>query len=578
MVTRKLCLKYLLGVALGSVLMLAGCGQMSDSYEKAPVSSYIDVVDKESLYDEELEKPVMYLTVGRNTTGIDPEKSWNEINAHSLSWYEENGKNIYDCDALVQFGNEDGPTSDGYGYTNMSSNATVRLSGIKASERQQKSYRIKINSGSGNIGGIKTLILQKSFNDPFRFTNKLCFDLMSETEHMMSVRTGFVHLYVKDETESKDGLFEDYGMYTMIETVNKKYLSNRDLDSSGELYKVIDFDFARHEDAILQPTDANYDKKLFEQYLEAKGSNDYSKLIRLLEAVEDEDTAIEDIIEEYFDKDNLYTWMAFNILMNNKDTATENFYLYSPTGTNKFYIIPWDNDSALRGDYEKIKDPDYKAGWETGIYIYAGSKLFDRMIRSKACVNELSDRIDELHAGVLAPEHVSEKAKELADMVKPQVYKMPDMIFARVTQDGYDALVERLAEQIEENYDAYYESILKPWPFHIYSPENKDGHVVVSWENSTVLEGSIAYNVMITDAWDFNTRIRDERNITQNSFDMGNLPAGQYFVSVQAVSAGGKTQEAYEYYNTEQNTKVHGVLCFYVLKDGTVVQPLYEED
>ena len=77
-------------------------------------------------------------------------------------------------------------------------------------------------------------------------------------------------------------------------------------------------------------TDANYDKDAFEQYLEVDGSEEHDTLIALLDAVNDTDNEISDVMEQYFDKDNLYYWMAFHILMGNKDVLDGNYYLYSP--------------------------------------------------------------------------------------------------------------------------------------------------------------------------------------------------------------------------------------------------------
>lgn len=54
-----------------------------------------------------------------------------------------------------------------------------------------------------------------------RFRNKLAYDLMKDIPQMISARTQFVHLYVKDETEGGSGVFEDYGLFTQVEQMNK---------------------------------------------------------------------------------------------------------------------------------------------------------------------------------------------------------------------------------------------------------------------------------------------------------------------------------------------------------------------
>lgn len=577
---RKKTIYLRMTAALLCSCMLTGCyagsyDTVRDSYEKADKKDSLVVTDKDSLYSFIPLTQVLYLTVGRGMTEGD--HTWQEINSHDLSTIGSGDGDIYECKALVQFGTEEGPVSGSFGFDMMSNNATVRLSGTKASLRQQKNYRIKIDQGSGNVYGMKNFILDKSFSDPFRFTNKLCFDLAAQSDDLMSVRTSFVHLYVRDESEDKDALFVDYGLYTLTETINKRYLTNRSLDSSGELYGAEDFDFGRHPDVIVQPTDPAYDSEKFEKLLKAKGSDDYTKLINMLDALGDDSVSIEQIVDTYFDKDSLYSYMAFNILLDNKDTDTENFYLYSPTGTDKFYVIPWDMDGALRSDYEHLRDPDYADGWERGIYLYTDSKLFGRIIRSKRCLNELSERISSLHETVLSGENVVRRARDLAFTVKPYLYTLPDMTFARVRRADHDTLVEMLMTQMDRNYYAYYDTMDTPWPFHIREPERRGTSVVLKWEESFLPDRDITYNVELSDSWDFSGTILSEEGLKVTEYDVGDLAPGQYFLRVRAVSPDGVSQEAYEFYNTEKKTCVHGCLCFYVFEDGTVKQSVYEE-
>ena len=86
----------------------------------------------------------------------------------------------------------------------------------------------------------------------------------------------------------------------------------------------------------------------------------------------------------------------------------------------------------------------------------------------------------------------------------------------------------------------------------------------------------IKYNIELSDTWDFLKVVKKENGLGTTTYDAGNLAPGQYFVRVTAVSPDGIEQEAYEYYNTELKTVVHGVMCFYVFEDGTVVRSDYE--
>ena len=538
------------------------------SYEKASIEESFEIKDKDSLYTDEFGGEVLYLTISKDDK---KEETWKNLNLHELNWYKENDENPVECDVLVQFGNEEGPTSGCFGYADISANASIKLSGSKASEKQQKSYKIKLKSSSGTVSGASSFVLSKGFTDPYRFTNKLCYDLMSECDDMFSLRTQFVHVYVKDENEGSDSLFVDYGMYTLVESVNKKYLASRDLDKTGELYKINNFDFKRHEDVIVQPTDASYDQDKFEEYLEAKGSEDYTCLINLLDALNDPSSDIDDIIKHYFDEDNLYDWMAFNILMDNKDTDTENFYLYSPTGSDKFYFIPWDYDGALREDYNILKDEDYSAGWEKGIYIYTESELFKRIISNEHSLGKLEEHVDKLHNSVLSAENVSNKAKALAEEVEPKLYTLPDRTYAKVTKENYEILVDKIEQRIDDNFYAFYDSIETPWPFHINDPEMDNENVIITWDEALNIKSGTTYSIELSDSWDFKNNIVNQTGLSETKYNLGNLETGEYFVRIRAYSESGMVQDAYEFYNTEKKTTIHGVVCFYVFDDGSVV-------
>ena len=533
-------------------------------YEKSDNSALDTVVDESSLYDDDIKPKVLYLTVSKGTAANNSDHTWNELHIHDLDWYREVGEDVYRCEAMVQFGDEVGPLRGHYGYNAASPNATVRLSGTNSSTRQQKSYRIELKNSGGSINGMKSFVLQKCFTDPFRFTSKLAFDLLLNCDALLSTRTSFVHLYVRDQTVEKKTLFVDYGLYTMIEPINKTYLKNRNLDTNGELYKIVNFDFGRHKDVIMQPTDARYSEDAFEALLESKGSNDYSGLLAMLDAVNDFSIPIQDVVETYFDKDSLYSWLAFNLLLDNKDTGTENFYLYRPVEGKRFYIIPWDFDGSLRRDYELLKDPDYAPGWREGIFLFSESVLFCRILQSEYCTNELSEYVTALHETVLSGEAVKNSAEALAEEVIPLLYSKADRTYARVTEDGYRELVSRLAEQVDENFYTYYDTLESPWPFHIYEPEQTDGSVLLRWEASTAMNMGVTYTVELDDSWNFDAPILLVTDIEGTEYDAGALPPGQYFLRVTAKAESGYTQEAFEDYNTEKKTLVHGVLCFYV--------------
>lgn len=78
---------------------------------------------------------------------------------------------------------------------------------------------------------------------------------------MMGLRTQFVHLYVKDKTQTAGASFVDYGLYTQVEQPNKTALRAHGLDENGQLYKVNFFEFLRYGDVIRLKTDPAMTKR-----------------------------------------------------------------------------------------------------------------------------------------------------------------------------------------------------------------------------------------------------------------------------------------------------------------------------
>ena len=537
-----------------------------ETYEKVEMTDF-QVMDAEDLYSDTEAVVTVYLAVGLGNEADGTDHTWQELNTVPL---EDQGDRPYQCEAVLQLGDENAPTEGSFGYGQLTANSVVRLQGKNASQRQQKSYRVTIKDGMGNLDGMKSLVFSKAFTDPLRITNALCYQLMGGIPGMLCTRTRLAHLYVKDTTAEGSGLYVDYGLYTMVEPINKTYFKNRNLDEDGAIYKANQFDFGRHEDAITLATSADYRQEAFEALLEVKGDQDHSRLLEMLEAVNDPDIPIRQVVETYFDHDNLYHWLAFNILTGNRAASTENYYLYSPTGSGRFYFISWDNDGAFRDAYNEMREPGQSPGWDTGVFSFYENVLFFRMLQDPDCVSALSTAVDTLYESYLTESRVSSAVEKLTGLAVDYIYSLPDQTFARVTRAQYDALTAQIYPQITEHYYAYYDSLMQPAPFHIHEPQKKSGgSLLLSWD-AAVCTQDVTYSVQVDDSWDFETPLYSEDDREDTEWVINRLPAGQYFLRVTANTADGMSQIAYETYATEAKTTVYGVICFYVMQDGSI--------
>ena len=171
------------------------------------------VRENKSVYaqDDETSVVTMYLTVQEGNAADNTNHTWSEINRYSTYYYEDHDLERYNCEALLQVGDENGPLEGELGYGETIPNAAVQIRGQTSSKSEQKNYKIRIKDGRGEWRGQRTIALNKHVGDHVRFRNKLAYDLIKEIPQMIGARTQFVHLYVKDNTAGGSGAFEDYG-------------------------------------------------------------------------------------------------------------------------------------------------------------------------------------------------------------------------------------------------------------------------------------------------------------------------------------------------------------------------------
>ena len=586
MKNKLLCLASLLAVCAA---FLAGCGETADDALDSGLGTVIDKDDIETnasihlrdnnlLYEnrDNTEIVTMYLTVSYGNSAENTNHTWEEVNTYSVYDYDEMGVDRYKVAGLLQVGDENGLIPGELGYGQVAPNCTVQIRGQSSSRNTQKNYKISIKDNKGDWRGQTTIALNKHQSDGLRFRNKLGFDLLTGIDELVSLRTTFVRLYVKDTTAGEDAKFEDYGIYTQVEQLNKTALERHGLDKRGHLYKVNFCEFQRYEDTIVLKDDPNYDVKAFEEILEIKGDDDHTKIINLLERVNDYSIPIETILEENLDAENIAYWLAFQILVGNVDTQSRNFYLYSPLNSERFYILAWDLDGMfLRSEYDILGRSDYDE-WENGVSNYWGNVLFQRCLKSEAFRAELDAAMDDLYAKLLDG-RLAEYIDTYSELLKPLIYVGRDATYLPLTSKEYDELAGALEDEVRSNYEAYKKSYDKPMPFYIGVPELKDGKISLMWDVSYSFSVSpIKYSFELARDYTFNDVIVKKTGLDLPIVEFDVLPEGQYFVRVLAYDEDGDRQTAFDYYITEEG-KNYGIKCFYVDKDGNILEDIYVE-
>lgn len=513
--------------------------------EKAPPVDIntMGIHEDKSIYsaDDETSVICVYVTVQMGDVGTDTAHTFAQVNSAVRFADGAHVENDVYARAIVQFGDETGPLPGQVGYGATESNATIRVRGNSSSSEPQKSYKLKLDKSAGTWRGQRNIALNKSIFDGARFRNKLYFDMLRTVEDAASLRTQFAHVYIKDETAGET-VFKDYGLYTQVEVPGNRYLDNHGLDSEGYLYKAISFNFEPN-DAIKPVTDPAFDQAAFDAVLSCKGREDHSKLLEMIEAVNDTSRDVDEIIDTYFDRENYLTWLGYNILMANIDTTVQNFYLYSPTNAQKWYFIPWDSDSSLFWQEREMDgtDADYSE-WEHGIGNWWGIILHQRFLKQADNRQALADKVDELYERVNG-----DTVNALADLynavVEPYVTRMPDLYYLGCTPEDRTELVSGLGAQVDRAYREFQASLDALMPFWLGELSATEDGMFLDWSEAYAFDyAQLTYRVVVSRYPDLREPIIDE--ITDVNFlDAAELPSGTLYWKVTAQAEDGRTAE-----------------------------------
>lgn len=502
-----------------------------------------DMMEDLSVYSQDDPDSVVcfYVTVMRGDAGSDTDHSFADVN--NVVRFADDAHvsaDVY-ARALVQVGDESGPVMGMLGYGLSESNARIRVRGNSSSVNVQKSYKLDLDEEAGLWRGQSNIALNKSAFDVTRLKNKVYFDLLKNIPDVPSIRTQFVHLYIKDVTAGSD-VFQDYGFYTQAEVPSKKYLANHGFDKNGYLYKAISFNFEM-SDVLKTVDDPSYDQSAFETVLSCKGREDHTKLLNLIDMINDRSVDINDIIGTYIDRDNYITWLAYNILMANIDTTVQNFYLYSPLNSDKWYFIPWDGDNMLHVKEDEMEGLTSSYGnFEHGISNYWGVILHQRFLKVDSNRKELEEKVDELYQTV-NPVSVQAMVDAYNRTVEPYVLSNPDYYYLGHTEQERNQILSGLGQEVEDSYLAFKASLHELMPMFESAQDLGNGNVMLSWTEAYDFDNAdVSYHVTVSCYPDMKEPVID-RDETMTQIDV-QLPQGTYYMRVTAATTTGKTAEA----------------------------------
>ncbi|MBS3873904.1 MAG: CotH kinase family protein [Firmicutes bacterium] len=551
------CLRVLLVIALLTPL-LSACQRSTMPRDSAELARTPDFVYNRDVYinDEDGSLKYLYVTVkgGGKYTLSDVEG-------------DRYGSDDFEptVEVVFQEGDAEGPVAGYYGFGLNDSNATLEVRGATSRLARQKSYKLRLDRRMSAWNGLWTINLNKHPYDLTRVRNKLSFDYMEVIPHIAGLRTQFVQLFIRDLSKNPAATgFVDYGLFTMVEQPNNLFLRVRGLDTEGHLYKAEFFEFHRYPDHLKHQEDPDYDEGKFQQILGIRGNQDHSKLLGMLDDVNNLELDINDVVDKHFNRNNYLTWLAVNILFGNIDTRTQNFMLYSPSDSDAWYFLPWDYDGAW-GFYGQLgKDRELRRGrWEKGASNYWGVVLHRRFLQEPENVQALVAKMEHLLETIITTDRTRALLGAYHPVVSRFVGRMPDAEYLNTAD--FEQEFWRIVEEPTKNLAEFRQALENPMPVFLGVPFREGEKLVFRWSESDDLQGdTIVYDLEVSRTPDFAEILIRQTDLVKNEVALNPLPAGAYFWRVLIRDSKGNHQTAFDRYLSEDNVNYLGVSRFEV--------------
>lgn len=226
----------------------------------------------------------------------------------------------------------DGITTDSIG---------IRFKGFTsfAGAGDKKPFKLDFNEfvPGQRVDGLRKLNLNNGTADPALLRDFISYDLL-RSMGVAAPRTSFANVYLNDEY---------WGVYQLIEQVDKEFLDRNFANPDGNLFK--NLGWSKFE--WLGPNEQQY-KQIFSLKTNEE-ADDWTGFVNFVDFLNNAtDQEFEDGIADIFDVDLFLKTLCVDVALNNWDSYLDhgrNWYMYEDTSTDIFHWIPWDYNLALGG-------------------------------------------------------------------------------------------------------------------------------------------------------------------------------------------------------------------------------------
>jgi len=444
---------------------------------------------------------------------------------------------------------------------NEKANATIEIKGNIRNREIQKSFKIRFYDKTRLWEGLTVSNLEKNYFDSTKVRSKLINDYIKVIPNLNSIRTRFINLLIMDQ--SRDESYKSYGLYMQAEQPNTIFLRDSGFNTNANYYKIENFDFSRNADAIKLESDETFSKKQFEKVLVSKQDKNHQKLIDMLEAVNDYNQDINDVIEKHFDRENYLTWLVTNIIFDNFENTNRNYYIYCSINSNKWYFIPTDFDGSLGEEEERGR-------WQKGLSMYWNNVLHRRFIADEENLKDIENKMNELRK-IINPENTKVLLDLYYDNIEEQLKKPDELKYLVVTIEKFRSDFLALPTIIERNINLYKSLIQRPMPTNQFEVKNEEEGIVFHWTESYDIQGGeIKYIIQLSSEKDFSIIKYTDEVVDVNKYVKNNMADGICYWRIIVTDNEGNMQTSMNVYEDEFGDEFFGMRRV-VIENGKVV-------
>lgn len=269
---------------------------------------------------------------------------------------------------------------------------------------------------------LRQLMLLNNVGDPSLLKEKLAYEML-RFAGLPASHVAFVELWIDVVDDAAPPTY--WGVYTMVERVDNKYLANRFGQDSkgGNLYKASHaqrgpMDLIYYGESITDYPTQNG------QYAYGKMNNeaeaDYSDVITLCRVVDGTTYASEEeftrALEDVLNVDAFLRYMAVVTILDNWDTypnTGNNYYLFNNAVSGRFEWIPWDLTWG-----ENAQAPLFG---RSGPALLQRAPLYDRVFAVARYRRRYAAYVDLLLRHWFTPEHITGQAQQYQRLIAPYI-------------------------------------------------------------------------------------------------------------------------------------------------------------